>query len=106
MGVGGLFGFDFARISRAPLWLREMGLEWVWRLLPESARLWRRSGGVAANGLRHRFRFRRKRLAWTGVVRGTYLFKRIVDRPGGIDHSARDHSGGAHRAQGLLSPRT
>ncbi len=42
MGVGGLFDFYSGRISRAPLWLREIGLEWVWRLAQEPGRMWRR----------------------------------------------------------------
>ena len=42
MGVGGLFDFYSGRISRAPLWLRELGLEWTWRLLQEPRRMWRR----------------------------------------------------------------
>ena len=42
MGVGGLFDFYSGRISRAPVWIREVGLEWVWRLLQEPGRMWRR----------------------------------------------------------------
>jgi exopolysaccharide biosynthesis WecB/TagA/CpsF family protein len=42
MGVGGLFDFYSERISRAPLWLRKSGMEWVWRLLQEPGRMWRR----------------------------------------------------------------
>jgi exopolysaccharide biosynthesis WecB/TagA/CpsF family protein len=42
MGVGGLFDFYSGRIERAPVWLRETGLEWVWRLLQEPGRMWRR----------------------------------------------------------------
>jgi N-acetylglucosaminyldiphosphoundecaprenol N-acetyl-beta-D-mannosaminyltransferase len=42
MGVGGLFDFVSGRISRAPQWMRETGLEWVWRLLQEPGRMWRR----------------------------------------------------------------
>ncbi|MEW6038995.1 MAG: WecB/TagA/CpsF family glycosyltransferase [Pseudomonadota bacterium] len=42
MGVGGLFDFYSGRIPRAPLWLREIGLEWSWRLLQEPGRMWRR----------------------------------------------------------------
>jgi len=42
LGVGGLFDFYSGRIPRAPLWLREIGLEWVWRLLQEPSRMWRR----------------------------------------------------------------
>jgi len=42
MGVGGLFDFYSGRIPRAPLWLREIGLEWTWRLIQEPGRMWRR----------------------------------------------------------------
>jgi len=42
MGVGGLFDYYSGRIPRAPLWLRQIGLEWVWRLGQEPSRLWRR----------------------------------------------------------------
>ncbi len=42
LGVGGLFDFYSGRIPRAPLWMREIGLEWVWRLLQEPRRMWRR----------------------------------------------------------------
>jgi exopolysaccharide biosynthesis WecB/TagA/CpsF family protein len=35
LAVGGLFDFFSGRISRAPLWFRKRGLEWVWRLLME-----------------------------------------------------------------------
>jgi exopolysaccharide biosynthesis WecB/TagA/CpsF family protein len=42
MGVGGLFDFYSGRIPRAPLWMREIGLEWMWRLMQEPGRMWRR----------------------------------------------------------------
>lgn len=42
LGVGGLLDFYSGRIPRAPLWLRELGLEWIWRLLQEPGRMWRR----------------------------------------------------------------
>lgn len=35
LAVGGLFDFFSGKIPRSPLWLREMGLEWVWRLMQE-----------------------------------------------------------------------
>lgn len=41
-GVGGLFDFYSEQVSRAPLFLRKLGLEWVWRLLQEPGRMWRR----------------------------------------------------------------
>lgn len=42
MGVGGLFDFYSGRIRRAPQWMRDVGLEWVWRLMQEPGRMWRR----------------------------------------------------------------
>lgn len=41
-GVGGLFDFYSGRIPRAPQWLREIGLEWTYRLYQEPGRMWRR----------------------------------------------------------------
>jgi len=35
VAVGGLLDFYSGRISRAPVWLREIGMEWVWRLIQE-----------------------------------------------------------------------
>ncbi len=42
MGVGGLFDYYSGRIPRAPQWVREIGMEWVWRLLQEPGRMWKR----------------------------------------------------------------
>ncbi len=42
MGVGGLFDFYSDRITRAPLWMRQIGLEWVFRLMKEPKRMWKR----------------------------------------------------------------
>jgi N-acetylglucosaminyldiphosphoundecaprenol N-acetyl-beta-D-mannosaminyltransferase len=35
LAVGGLFDFYSGNISRSPMWLREMGMEWIWRLMQE-----------------------------------------------------------------------
>jgi N-acetylglucosaminyldiphosphoundecaprenol N-acetyl-beta-D-mannosaminyltransferase len=42
IGVGGLFDFVSGRISRAPSWMRDTGLEWVYRLMQEPSRMWQR----------------------------------------------------------------
>lgn len=42
MGVGGLFDFVSGRIDRAPQWMRDIGLEWVYRLMQEPQRMWKR----------------------------------------------------------------
>jgi N-acetylglucosaminyldiphosphoundecaprenol N-acetyl-beta-D-mannosaminyltransferase len=41
-GVGGLFDFYAQRLPRAAVWMRELGLEWLYRLYNEPRRLWRR----------------------------------------------------------------
>lgn len=41
-GVGALFDFFAGRVRRAPLWMRRLRLEWLFRLMLEPARLWRR----------------------------------------------------------------
>lgn len=42
LGVGAAFDFHSGRIQRAPLLMRQLGLEWLHRLGQEPARLWRR----------------------------------------------------------------
>ncbi|CAA0086974.1 N-acetylglucosaminyldiphosphoundecaprenol N -acetyl-beta-D-mannosaminyltransferase [Zhongshania aliphaticivorans] len=42
MAVGGLFDFYAEKVSRAPIWLRELGMEWTWRLMQEPGRMWKR----------------------------------------------------------------
>ena len=42
MGVGGFFDFYSGRIPRAPLWMREIGMEWLYRLIQEPGRMWKR----------------------------------------------------------------
>ncbi|HVL57286.1 MAG TPA: WecB/TagA/CpsF family glycosyltransferase, partial [Burkholderiaceae bacterium] len=42
VGVGAAFDFHAGIQPRAPGWMQERGLEWVYRLLREPRRLWRR----------------------------------------------------------------
>jgi N-acetylglucosaminyldiphosphoundecaprenol N-acetyl-beta-D-mannosaminyltransferase len=42
VGVGAAFDFHTERVRQAPRWMREIGLEWSWRLMREPRRLWRR----------------------------------------------------------------
>ena len=42
IGVGAAFDFHTGRLTRAPEWMRENGLEWLFRLAMEPRRLWRR----------------------------------------------------------------
>ncbi len=42
IGVGGLFDFFANNVSRAPVAVRQVGMEWVWRLAQEPKRMWKR----------------------------------------------------------------
>ncbi|MCX7933650.1 MAG: WecB/TagA/CpsF family glycosyltransferase [Planctomycetota bacterium] len=42
VGVGAAFDFLTGRVKQAPPWLRNLGLEWLFRLAVEPRRLWRR----------------------------------------------------------------
>ncbi len=42
IGVGAAFDFLSGRTRQAPAWMQRRGLEWLFRLLIEPARLWRR----------------------------------------------------------------
>jgi len=42
IGVGGLLDFYSGRIARAPVWVRELGMEWFYRFCQEPGRMWRR----------------------------------------------------------------
>ena len=42
MGVGGSLDFIAGNIKRAPLWMQKSGFEWLYRILQEPRRLWRR----------------------------------------------------------------
>ena len=42
IGVGAAFDFHAGRIQQAPAWMQRWGLEWLFRLLMEPRRLWRR----------------------------------------------------------------
>ena len=42
LGVGAAFDFHAGRVKQAPPWMQRLGLEWLFRLTMEPARLWRR----------------------------------------------------------------
>ena len=100
MGVGGLFDFYAERVSRAPAWLRRLGMEWTWRLLREPTRLWRRyilgnpefvlralvdscrQRSAAAPLRQSRLRAGGRRLHWWLSTRATPLGQRALDLVG------------------------
>jgi N-acetylglucosaminyldiphosphoundecaprenol N-acetyl-beta-D-mannosaminyltransferase len=42
VGVGAAFDMNSGKLRRAPLWMQDHGLEWLFRLIVEPQRLWRR----------------------------------------------------------------
>jgi N-acetylglucosaminyldiphosphoundecaprenol N-acetyl-beta-D-mannosaminyltransferase len=42
VGVGITLSYLAGDVSRAPMWMRQVGLEWSWRLMCEPRRLFRR----------------------------------------------------------------
>ena len=42
IGIGGTFNFIAGRVKRAPRWVQKCGLEWIYRIIQEPGRLWRR----------------------------------------------------------------
>ncbi|MDW3686384.1 WecB/TagA/CpsF family glycosyltransferase [Cupriavidus sp. CV2] len=42
MGVGGTFDVVAGKVNRAPLWMQRSGLEWLYRVIQEPRRMWKR----------------------------------------------------------------
>lgn len=42
IGVGAAFSFHSGEVSQSPRWMMNLGLEWLYRLITEPKRLWRR----------------------------------------------------------------
>ena len=67
IGVGAAFDFHAGLVPQAPVTLQRMGLEWLFRLVQEPRRLWRRYlrynprfvAGFASQYVRHRLALRR-----------------------------------------------
>ena len=44
VGIGGTFNFIAGAVKRAPDWMRQTGTEWIFRIIQEPGRLWKRYG--------------------------------------------------------------
>ena len=44
VGIGGTFNFIAGAVKRAPDWMRRSGTEWIFRIIQEPGRLWKRYG--------------------------------------------------------------
>ena len=42
MGVGGTFDVVAGKVKRAPLWMQKYGFEWLYRVIQEPRRMWKR----------------------------------------------------------------
>ena len=42
IGVGAAFDYHAGTVKRAPIWMRQVGLEWLCRLMSDPKRLWKR----------------------------------------------------------------
>lgn len=42
MGVGGSFDVVSGKVKRAPIWMQKSGLEWLYRVIQEPKRMWKR----------------------------------------------------------------
>ena len=42
IGIGGTFNFIAGKVKRAPKWVQKSGLEWIYRIVQEPGRLWKR----------------------------------------------------------------
>ncbi len=42
MGVGGTFDVVAGKVKRAPIWMQDYGLEWLYRVIQEPGRMWKR----------------------------------------------------------------
>ena len=42
MGVGGSFDVFSGKVKRAPIWMQKLALEWLYRVVQEPRRMWKR----------------------------------------------------------------
>ncbi len=106
IGVGGTFNFISGNVKRAPVWMQKSGTEWIFRLIQEPGRLWKRYGvgllkfnflALQAIGttLAARLLFRRK-----AELRETAPGVLGCVRTGYVDNELRLRTAAAHNAAG------
>ena len=93
IGVGGSLDFFAGRIKRAPTWMSEAGLEWLYRLLQEP----RRDVGLAATSSRIRYSSLGSSLArWRGIAEQRCVAVHVralrLRRDGARPRASRDRS--------------
>ena len=73
IGIGGTFNFIAGAVKRAPDWMRKSGTEWIFRIVQEPGRLWKRYGFglLVFNSMALSAFLRRPRKGGAGVRPGT-----------------------------------
>ena len=103
IGVGGLFDFYSNKTKRAPLFIREIGFEWIYRMIQEPKRMWKRyvlgnpiflyrvhkyKKSLYKNTLidsylntydNHLMDFKCKNIVWNYKLHCSSFFKRVMD---------------------------
>ena len=84
IGIGGTYDFIVGTVARAPLWMQEYGLEWIFRITQDPKRLWKRY----FVGL-----FKLALLLWPSIL--YYKYRRMIHKLKyrGLFHKEATHSG-------------
>ena len=78
IGVGAAFDFLAGTKRQAPAWMQKRGLEWLFRLLSEPRRLWRRYLDIVPTFIA---------LSCLALLRGRALAAPVQDAPSGTTPS-------------------
>ncbi len=69
MGVGGSFDIVAGKTKRAPLWMQKGGLEWLFRVIQEPRRMWKR---YLVTNTKFIWMMLVHKLGWTGHSRASF----------------------------------
>ena len=64
LGIGAAFDFHSGRVRQAPSWVQNLGVEWLFRLIAEPKRLWKRYSRIVPRFL---YLFGKQLLRWRDV---------------------------------------
>jgi N-acetylglucosaminyldiphosphoundecaprenol N-acetyl-beta-D-mannosaminyltransferase len=94
IAVGGLFDFYSDCTPRAPVWMRELGMEWCFRLLHDPARLWKRYAlgnlSFLLKVFQQRFKNNSQQLRQTVALSGYGLEAYATDRKAALHEQPKD----------------
>ena len=88
VGVGAVFSMYAGVNPRAPRWIQQIGMEWLYRLSQEPRRLWRRYGStippflfLASKQLALPFKYKLSRARWRKTKRNIVINLETLDFP-------------------------